>query len=103
VEAPSGIFGAADVLAIGAMQAIQARGKTIPDDVAVVGYNDIELAALVHPPLTTVSAPAYEMGMQAMTMLLQLHSGRSIEPKRIMLDTELVVRGSCGCRRTPTR
>lgn len=100
--APSAIFGAADILAIGAMRAIQARGQTIPDDVAVVGYNDIELAALVHPPLTTVSASAYEMGVQAMTMLRQLHSGVSVEPNRIVLGTELVVRGSCGCQRTAT-
>jgi DNA-binding LacI/PurR family transcriptional regulator len=100
-RAPSGIFGAADVLAIGAMQAIQARGKGIPGDVAVVGYNDIELAALVHPPLTTVSAPAYEMGVQAMTMLRQLHGGLLLEPNRIVLDTELVVRSSCGCQTGP--
>jgi DNA-binding LacI/PurR family transcriptional regulator len=98
---PSAIFGAADVLAIGAMQAIKARGKTIPDDVAVVGYNDIELAALVDPALTTVSAPAYEMGVQAMTTLQQLHSGHPVKPERIVLDTELVIRRSCGCGGTP--
>ncbi len=101
-DPPSAIFGAADILAIGAMQAIQARGQTIPDDVAVVGYNDIELAALVHPPLTTVSAPAYEMGVQAMTMLRRLHSGRAVKPKRLTLDTELVIRRSCGCKRAAT-
>lgn len=100
-DTPSAVFGAADVLAIGAMQAIQARGKIVPDDVAVVGYNDIAFAALVHPPLTTVSAPAYEMGVQAMTMLQRLHSGPSAEPNRIMLDTELVVRCSCGCQGGP--
>jgi DNA-binding LacI/PurR family transcriptional regulator len=94
---PSAIFGAADILAIGAMKAIQARGMVVPDDVAVVGYNDIELAALVHPPLTTVSAPGYEMGLQAMSMLSQLHSGLRVEPRRIVLDTELIIRSSCGC------
>ena len=100
-DAPSAIFGAADVLAIGAMQAIEARGQTIPDDVAVVGYNDIELAALVHPALTTVSAPAYEMGVQATTLLKQLHGGQSVKPGRITVDTPLVIRQSCGCRGTP--
>jgi LacI family transcriptional regulator len=97
-DPPSAIFGAADILAIGAMQAIRARGLTVPDDVAVVGYNDIEPAALVHPPLTTVSAPAYEMGVQAMTMLRRLHSGRTVKPKRLTLDTRLVIRRSCGCK-----
>jgi DNA-binding LacI/PurR family transcriptional regulator len=100
-DAPSAIFGAADVLAIGAMQAIEARGETIPDDVAVVGYNDIELAALVHPALTTVSAPAYEMGVHAMTMLQQLRAGHSVKPGRIVVDTELVIRRSCGCQGQP--
>jgi len=94
---PSAIFGAADILAIGAMQAIQARGMVVPDDVAVVGYNDIELAALVEPPLTTVSAPAYEMGVRAMTMLRHLHSGLPVQPRRVVLDTELIIRSSCGC------
>jgi DNA-binding LacI/PurR family transcriptional regulator len=96
---PSAIFGAADILAIGAMRAIQERGQAIPDDVAVVGYNDIELAALVQPPLTTVSARAHELGLQAMAMLRQFQSGLPVEPSRIMLDTELVVRSSCGCPR----
>lgn len=100
-DAPSAIFGAADKLAIGAMQAIKARGLTIPDDMAVVGYNDIELAALVHPALTTVSAPAYEMGVQAMTMLRTLRGGQPVKPGRIILDTELVIRRSCGCRGQP--
>lgn len=99
---PSAIFGAADILAIGAMQAIQARGMVVPDDVALVGYNDIELAALVHPPLTTVSAPAYEMGVRAMTMLRHLHSGLPVQPRRVVLDTELIIRSSCGCPSTVT-
>jgi DNA-binding LacI/PurR family transcriptional regulator len=97
-DPPSAIFGAADVLAIGAMQAIKSRGRAVPGDVAVVGYNDIELAALVEPPLTTVTAPAYEMGVQAMTMLRTLHGGQPVKPGRIILDTELVTRRSCGCR-----
>ncbi|TKJ28835.1 MAG: hypothetical protein CEE40_10545 [Chloroflexi bacterium B3_Chlor] len=100
-DAPSAIFGAADLLAIGAMQAIKAGGLTIPDDMAVVGYNDIELAALVDPALTTVSAPAYEMGVQAMTMLRTLHGGQPVKPGRIILDTELIIRRSCGCGGQP--
>ena len=95
---PTAIFGAADLLAIGAMQAIEERGLSVPEDIAVVGYNNIDLAAPVKPALTTVSAPGYEMGAAAMTMLMQLMAGHAPKRRRIKLPTKLVVRRSCGCR-----
>jgi LacI family transcriptional regulator len=98
---PTGIFGAADLLAIGAMQAIEERGLRVPRDVAVVGYNDIDLAALVKPALTTVHAPSYEMGVAAMTMLLDLLAGRPVKERRVKLPTRLIVRHSCGCEAFP--
>jgi len=94
---PTAIFGAADLFAIGAMRAAKERGLRIPEDIAVAGYNDIELAALVDPPLTTARAPAYEMGVAAMTMLRQLMNGERAGPSRVTLDTPLIVRRSCGC------
>ncbi len=99
VNRPTAIFCTADILAIGAMRALQAGGVRIPDDVAVIGYNNIDLAALVEPPLTTVSAPAYEMGLTAMTMLHRLLLGQPVENRRVVLDARLVVRQSCGCRK----
>jgi DNA-binding LacI/PurR family transcriptional regulator len=96
-DPPTAIFGAADVLAIGAMQAIEERGLRVPEDVAVVGYNNIDLAALVKPALTTVHAPSYDMGVAAMTMLLDLLAGRSVKQPRVKLPTRLIVRRSCGC------
>lgn len=96
-EPPTAIFGVADVLAIGAMRAIQARGLRVPEDMAIAGYDDIELAALVEPPLTTVAAPSYDMGVAAMSMLRRLIAGEQVEPRRVTLRTELVVRRSCGC------
>ena len=94
---PAAIFGAADLLAIGAMQAIEERGLRVPEDIAVVGYNNIDLAALVKPPLTTVSAPSYGMGAAAMTMLMALMAGDAPKRRRITLPTKLIVRRSCGC------
>jgi DNA-binding LacI/PurR family transcriptional regulator len=94
---PTAIFGAADVLAIGAMQAVKERGLRVPEDIAVAGYNDIGLAALVDPSLTTARAPAYEMGVTAMNTLQRLIAGESVEPQRVTLDTPLVIRCSCGC------
>jgi DNA-binding LacI/PurR family transcriptional regulator len=100
---PTAIFGAADLLAIGAMQAIEERGLRVPQDVAVVGYNDIDLAALVRPALTTASAPSYDMGVVAMTMLLDLLAGRPVKQRRVTLPTQLIVRQSCGCEASPKR
>jgi LacI family transcriptional regulator len=98
---PTAIFGSADLLAIGAMRAIEERGLRVPQDVAVVGYNDIDLAALVKPALTTVSAPSYDMGVAAMRMLLDLLAGRPLKPNRVKLPTRLIIRHSCGCEAFP--
>jgi len=100
---PAAIFGAADVLAIGSMIAIKERGRRVPEDIAVVGYNNIDLAALVEPPLTTVAAPSYDMGVAAMTMLLQLMAGKPVKQRRVKLPTKLIVRRSCGCEASPQR
>ncbi len=94
---PSAIFGSADLLAIGAMQAIEQHGLRVPEDVAVVGYNDIDLAALVKPALTTVAAPSHEMGVAAMRMLMELMAGGKPKRRRVRLPTKLIVRQSCGC------
>ncbi len=96
-DPPTAVFGSSDVLAIGAMRAIEERGLRVPQDVAVVGYNNIDLAAWVKPALTTVTAPSYDMGVAAMTMLLDLLAGRPVKKRRVTLPTRLVVRQSCGC------
>ncbi len=95
---PTAIFAAGDMLAIGAMQAIQDRGLHTPTDIALIGYNDLDLATLVKPPLTTVAAPIRKLGATAMQMLQQLIAGELIEKPQITLPTTLVVRGTCGCR-----
>lgn len=94
---PTAVFGSADPLAIGAMQAVNESGRRVPEDVAIVGYNNMEIAAWVSPGLTTATAPSYEMGVAAMTMLLELIAGRKPERSRIVLPTRLIVRRSCGC------
>ena len=97
--APTAIYAVSDVLAIGAMRAIKERGMQVPRDVGVVGYNDIELANLVDPPLTTVAAPARQLGVEAMSMLQRLIRGEEVTPNSVVLDTTLVVRRSCGFHR----
>lgn len=88
---PGAIYAINDLLAIGAMKAIQERGLRVPEDIVVAGYNDIEMAALVDPPLTTVSVSAYDMGVQSMRMLERVMDDGSVQPEVLTLETELIV------------
>jgi DNA-binding LacI/PurR family transcriptional regulator len=96
-ERPTAIFAASDVVAIGVMSAIQAAGLSIPDDVAVVGFDDIFLAAHTQPALTTIRVPAYGLGWTAAEMLIQMIEGDE-EVSAVTLETELVIRDSCGAK-----
>ncbi len=97
-ERPTAVFTASDVVAIGVMSAIQAAGLAIPDDIAVVGFDDIFLAAHTQPPLTTVRVPAYGLGWTAAEVLVSLIEGD--EASSVTLETELVIRDSCGGRKS---
>ena len=92
------VFVSNDTVALGAMAALRAHGLRIPEDVAVVGYDDIPLAALAAPPLTTVRSPALEHGELAAEILIALVRGEEVKNK-VPLETELVVRASCGANR----
>lgn len=96
-QPPTAIFVSGDLLAAGAIRAIKASGRRVPQDIAIVSKDNIDLAALIEPSLTTVSVPTYQMGVEAMRMLNRLQAGQSVEKKRLILDTELVIRQSCGC------
>lgn len=85
-----------DLMAIGAMEELRRHGYRLPEDMAVVGFDDITFASLVEPPLTTVAQPTYRMGSLAMDRLLELIGGGDREPRRLVLDPQLVVRRSCG-------
>jgi LacI family transcriptional regulator len=89
----SAVFVASDVVALGALAALREAGRQVPDDVSVVGFDDIPLAAYLDPALTTVRLPAYELGQAAGRALLERISQRSM-PTRTLLPTELVVRAS---------
>jgi LacI family transcriptional regulator len=92
------IFAANDLMAIGAMEELRRRGRRVPQDVAVVGFDDITFASLVEPRLTTVAQPKYRMGCLAMERLLDLLGGGDRRPRRLALEPRLVVRESCGAR-----
>ncbi len=96
VEPPTAIFAIADTLAAGAMQGLKSMGYRIPEDIALIGFNDIPLAQWLNPPLTTVSAPSYEMGKSAMNMLQNIIARKSLPQQRIIFPVSLVIRQSCG-------
>ncbi len=95
-DPPTAIFAANDISAFGAMDAIRNRGLTIPDDISIVGFDDIPQAAHVHPSLTTVRQPLEEMGRLATRMLLRMIEDPEYKGERIELPTTLVLRESCG-------
>jgi DNA-binding LacI/PurR family transcriptional regulator len=95
-QPPAAVFVASDLVAFGALVAIKEWGLEVPDDMALVGFDDVRLAHYVDPPLTTVRLPAYELGHRAATLLTQLIAGEPAEESEILLQTELVVRQSCG-------
>ena len=96
-QPPTAIFAISDTLALGAMSTIKQAGLRIPDDIALVGFNNIPLAALVEPGLTTVAAPAVDLGRAAMGMLRDMIARVGPANRQIVLPTNLVVRQSCGC------
>jgi LacI family transcriptional regulator len=93
-DPPTAIFAFNDNTAIGAIRVLRERGMRVPDDVSVVGFDDSEQSAIVHPALTTVRQPLAEMGRMAVSLLLRLLDNQRLEALHIELKTRLVVRDS---------
>ncbi len=95
---PTAVLAMSDGMAIGAIQVIHERGARVPDDVSVVGFDDVDLAASTDPALTTVHQPVRGKGEEAVRMLLSMIGGRESAPGHRRLETRLVVRSSTGPR-----
>jgi DNA-binding LacI/PurR family transcriptional regulator len=93
---PTAVFVASDVVAFGVLTVIREHGLRVPEDIAIVSFDDVPMARYSYPPLTTVHVPAVEQGRKAGEMLLALMGSGEIPEKQILLETELVVRQSCG-------
>ena len=93
-EPPTAIFAGNDWMALGAIEAIASQGLSVPYDLAVVGVDDISLAAHAHPPLTTISIPKREMARTATELLLRQIQGKDLpkEPPKILVSPQLIVR-----------
>lgn len=98
-DRPTAVFAANDTSALATLDAASALGLRVPDDVSVVGFDNIPESALCTPPLTTVQQPIREMGHRAITVLIGLINGEPEEREPVVLDTELVVRSSSAAPR----
>lgn len=96
---PTAVFVASDTVALGALQAIRQRGLHSPEDIALVGFDDIPLSEFIDPPLTTVRLPAFGLGWGAADLLIRLLSDEEIANPQVILETELIIRKSCGARK----
>jgi DNA-binding LacI/PurR family transcriptional regulator len=95
------VFVASDLMAAGAIAVLATAGRRVPEDVAVVGYDDSPVATTVRPQLTSVRQPIEEMGHETARLLIDLVEGSDPVPRRVILATELIRRASSAGRRMP--
>ncbi|MCE1161392.1 MAG: LacI family transcriptional regulator [Thiomonas sp.] len=88
------IIAANDAVAIGAMRVLKAHGRRVPEDISLIGFDDIPWACLVDPPLSTISQPVRSIGRSAVELLHRRLDGRAVEPTHLLLPVNYVARGS---------
>ncbi|WP_299090569.1 LacI family DNA-binding transcriptional regulator [uncultured Metabacillus sp.] len=92
---PTAVFAFNDETAMGAIRAAKDSGLSVPEDLAVVGFDNIKMSIIHEPNLTTINQPKYKIGMKAMELLLGLINGEKLTKKKIVLKDELIIRESC--------
>lgn len=97
-EVPTAIFAVSDELAVGVIRGLQDKGLNVPKDIAVVSYDDIDIAAYLQPALTTIRNPKRRMGSRAVRLLQDRAENSDDPPVAIVLPSELIIRESCGSR-----
>ncbi|EPR9055019.1 DNA-binding transcriptional regulator CytR [Cronobacter sakazakii] len=93
-QPPTVIFCHSDVMALGALSMAKRRGFRVPDDLSIIGFDNIALAEFCDPPLTTVAQPRFDIGREAMLLLLSQLNGHTVSSGSRLLDCELVLRGT---------
>lgn len=97
-DPPTAIFAANNLMTLGSLNAIHEKGLNIPRDVAIVGFDDMPWAPSLHPSLTAVAQPTYELGRIAANLLLQRALDKGREIVEVKLEPTLIIRESCGCK-----
>ena len=95
-DPPTAIFAGSNLLTLGALQAIHERHLAIPEQIAIVGFDEMPWAMSLRPPLTTVAQPAFDVGRTAAELLLGRFREPSLPRRQVVLETQLLVRSSCG-------
>jgi len=99
-DAPTAVFAASDATAFGALDAVKDRGLRVPQDISVVGFDDIATASQSHPALTTVRHPIRQMSEQALNLLASAFQGQDVRGTQLDHHSELVIRDSTAPPRT---
>ena len=92
---PTAIFAISDIMAMGVINAVFDSGLSCPEDISVMGFDNIDLSEATRPSLTTVSQPMYEIGAVAARMLIKMLNGENIDEYQTILEHKIVVRNSC--------
>ncbi len=92
---PTALFACNDMMAVGAFHAADEVGLKVPDNISIVGFDDITLASFIIPPLTTIAQPSYEMGLLAAEMVIARIQNPNSSPRNVVLSTKLIIRKSC--------
>lgn len=90
------IFVASDLMAVGALRALREASLSVPEQISLIGFDDLPLARSSDPPLTTVRQPIRRFGIQAVSLLLDIMNTGSRPPRQVVLETKLIIRESCG-------
>ncbi len=99
---PTALFAASDMMATGALRAARAAGLAVPEDIALVGFDDLPPATLNTPQLSTIRQPIRRLGIKAVEVLLDLIKHPTMPPQKVVFNTELVIRDSCGFKSRST-
>ncbi|EIB5890052.1 DNA-binding transcriptional regulator CytR [Salmonella enterica subsp. enterica serovar Infantis] len=91
---PTAVFCHSDVMALGALSWAKPQGLKVPDDLSIIGFDNIALAEFCDPPLTTVAQPRFDIGREAMLLLLDQMQGQNVSSGSRLMDCELIIRGS---------
>ena len=91
-EPPTAIFAVTDMMAIGVMRYLRRRGIKIPEEISIIGFNDIPMASFTDPLLTTMAQPSIKMGATAVEIILRAISGQEVPEKKKILKAQLVIR-----------